>query len=147
MLKKNHFKTIVILIIYFLITQSSFFVGVLNSTPIFLGFLLNIIFSVFFGVIFLYIFSHEDLFDIARQLEKDNIKKEKVWLHRFKNLGKSTVVFLIGILAGPLFAAITLRIILPKYKYRYTLMVFVATASAILWLGIARGIISFTIND
>jgi len=143
--KKIHFKIIFLLVIYFVVTQSSFFAGVLTTTPILLAFLVNIFFSILFGVTFLYIFDNEDLFGFAKQFEKDNRKKEQMWLHRFKNFGKSTIVFLIGILLGPLFAAITLKILLPKYSYKYQLIIFTSIVSAVLWLGLTRGIISFTI--
>ncbi len=145
MFKKKNLKILSLLVIYFVVTQSSFFAGILTSTPILIAFLVNIFFSIFFGVTFLYIFDHEGFFGFAKQLEKDNRKKEKVWLHRFKNFGKSTIVLFIGILAGPLFAAITLRLLLPKYHHRYLLIVVTSIVTAVLWLGLTRGILSFTL--
>ncbi len=140
MLKSIHIKAFIAWAIYAIFTKGVFLYGVSKSTPAIVAFSVNILFSAFFAIIFLYIFSHEDFFKFGREIEKKNLKKEKKWLDRLKHHGKIATATLIGMLGGPLFAALTLRLLLPRLPSKYILVGAIAVLSAALALAIGRGI-------
>lgn len=141
MLKSIHLKALVVWGIYSVVTKGALLVGIAKSGPAFVVYLLNIFFSVFFGIIFLYFFSHEDFFKFAREIEKENSKKERIWVRRFMHYGKLFSSLIIGILAGPLIGALAVRFLLPKYQFKYLVVSLSSALSATIWLGIARGLI------
>lgn len=146
MLKSIHIKALLVWVTYSVLTKGAFLYGVSKSTPIFNAFFVNILFSVFFAIIFLYIFSHEDFFKFGREIEKKNLKKEKKWLRILKHHGKVATTILIGILGGPLLTALTLRLLLPRLPSKYILVGVVAVLSASLSLAIARGVIILSLH-
>jgi len=108
----------------------------------FFSYVLLSVFSSFFAVIFLFIFSHEDFFRFARVIEKRESKREEKLLKTYVHFGKSITTLIVGIIAGPLFAALTARILIPKSPYKYVIIIIASTASSILWLGFLRGAFS-----
>jgi len=95
-----------------------------------------------FAVLFLFIFNHEGFFKFAKVIEKKEMRKEKKWLKRFSRFGRSLTVLLIGIVAGPLLAALTARLLLEGKNRGYFLVSAASIFSTLLWLGVARGAIS-----
>lgn len=141
MLKSVHFQALTVWIIYTVITKGSFLIGMSKNWEGRDVYLLNIVFSVIFGLLFLYLFSHEDFFSFAKEIEKKNSKKEKNLLHRFQHLGKFLASVLIGVMSGPLVGALAVRFLLHKSKYKYFVIIISSALSATIWLGIARGVI------
>lgn len=142
MLKSIHYKALAVWGIYTLITKGFFLAGISKSIARSDAYLLNVFFSMLFGFLFLYFFSHEDFFKFAREIERKNTKKEREWEHRFLHYGKLISSIIIGILSGPLIGALVLRFLLPRYKYKYLIIGLSSALSATIWLGIARGVIS-----
>lgn len=141
MIKSIHFKAVAIWVIYTLITKGSLLVGISKSVPGLSAYVLNTFFSILFGCLFLYFFSHEDFFKFAKELEKKNSKNEKKWEQVFKHYSKITTSILIGLAAGPLVAALVVRFLLPKYKHKYLIIGLSSSLSAIFWLSVTRGVI------
>lgn len=139
--KTIHFKALIVWLIYSVITKASLLEGMTKSIEGRDAYLLNIFFSMFFGVLFLYLFSHEDFFPFAKEIERKNIKREKRWIHRFQHIGKLFASVLIGIVSGPLIGALAVRFLLHESKYKYIVIALASALSATIWLGIARGII------
>lgn len=136
MLKSIHFKAFAIWLIYSFITKGSFVTGVSKSIEGRDAYILNIFFSMVFGFLFLYFFSHEDFFKFACEIERKNTKKEKKWEHKLIHFGKIITSIIIGVLSGPLIGALAVRFIKPKYKY---LVIGLSSAlSSVLWLGLVR---------
>ena len=95
------------------------------------------------SVIFLYLFSHEDIFKFAKEIEKKEAKREKKLLHMFGHSGKILAVYLIGTIGGPVFAGLTTRFLLPKLSWRYLLVASTAVPSTLLTMSLAKGVVSF----
>jgi hypothetical protein len=141
----SYVKGIIFLIIYIIFTRALFVSMVLiKSTPIAL--IVETISPSLFGILFLYIFSHEHLFAFARVIRERKIKTEEKFLDNFLRFGKFAAVFLIGYIAGPLFAALTTYLLLSTYKYKYYLVVLVSGSSSFLAICLARGILHLVIR-
>lgn len=91
-----------------------------------------------FGAVFLYLFSHEAFFKFARVIEKKEQKQEKRWLGRFSHTGRIVATLIIGILAGPLFSALTARMLLPRHRLKYQVVVGASLVGGWAWLFIFR---------
>jgi hypothetical protein len=141
MIKHIHFKALAVWAIYSVVTKAAFLIGISETVKSSNAYLVNIFLNVVFGILFLYLFSHEDFFKFAREIERKNIKKEKKLEHRFLHYGKLVSGLLIGILSGPLIGALALRFLLPKYRYKYLMIILSSATSSALWLGMARGVI------
>lgn len=141
MLKSIHFKAFAVWAIYTAVTKGSFLAGMSESVTPPNAYMINIIFSVIFGLLFLYLFSHQDFFKFAKEIEKNNSKAERRWEHRLLHFGRLFSAFLIGVATGPLIGALAIRFLVPRHKYKYVLIVTSSTISAILWLGLTRGAI------
>ena len=99
-----------------------------------LPFIIAASFSVFFGVLFLYMFSHEDFFKFAKEIERKQKKSEKIWERKFLQYGKITTIFVIAIVGGPILAALAIRFLLSRYKHKYLLIIAAMTFStALVW--------------
>ncbi|KKQ92699.1 MAG: hypothetical protein UT17_C0001G0078 [Candidatus Woesebacteria bacterium GW2011_GWB1_39_10] len=140
MFKSVHLKALFVWIVYSVITKASFLAGSIK-TEVMSAFSLNVFLSVFFGILFLYFFSHEDFFKFAKEIENKNIKSERRWEHRFLHYGKLTSAILIGVATGPLIGALAARFLLVKFKYKYLTVSLSSALGSIFWLGVARGII------
>ncbi len=140
-MKSIHIQAIIFWLVYEVFTKGSFVFGVSKSATIGNAYLFNMFFSILFGLIFLYIFNHEDFFKFAKEIENKNSKKEKEWEHKLQHSGKLFSSFLIGILSGPLIAALAVRFLQPKSKYKYFLIIIISALSAFFWLWTTRGVI------
>ncbi len=141
MFKSVHIKALFVWLVYSIITKGSFLTGSLRTEEVLTSYLLNIVLSIFFGSMFLYFFSHEDFFKFAKEIENKNVKKEKQWEHKLLHHGKLVTAILIGIATGPLIGALSVRLLLPRNKYKYLLISFSSALGSAFWLGVARGVI------
>ncbi len=141
MFKGIHYKTLIVWGTYEVITKGSLLTGFLGSVSSLNIYLINVLLSVIFGISFLFLFSHEDFFKFAKEIERKNSKQEKKWEHRLLHYGKFLSSFVIGIISGPLIAALAIRFLQPKSKYKYPLIILTSALSAFFWLWAARGVI------
>lgn len=95
------------------------------------------------SVLFLYLFSHEDFFNFAKEIEKGQMKKEKKWLSRFSHFSKITTTFLMAMVGGPILGALTARLLLSRTGYGYALLLLANLPSTLLTVSVARGTLSF----
>jgi len=131
--KKLYIKAIAVWLFYAIAGKIIFVNAVLwSSTTI--AYVTVILFSILFSVVFLYIFSHEDFFKFAKVIERMEMEKEKKWLNRFSRFHRTTSIVLIGTLLGPLFLALTVKLLIPESKFIYWLTVFVSIVHGSLWL-------------
>ena len=90
------------------------------------------------GTFYLYMFSSE--FKIAQVIKMNKIKSEEKLLNKFIFMGKFLSTLIVGLIGGPLFAALTIDILLPKFRYKYLYVIFVSATSILISLCLARGI-------
>lgn len=141
-MKSIHFKAFAIWALYSLVTKGVFLIVLPKAFNLYFAFITNTIFDILFGVIFLYLFSHEDFFKFARQIERENQEKEGKLIKKFKHFGKIFSSLAATVIGGPMIGALAVRFLLPKYQYRYLLIGLFSALSATIWLGIGKGLIS-----
>lgn len=148
MLKKHsHFHWIHLIAVfilggYFILSKINT-VYALTRSNITESFLQLYLFGIFFACLFLYIFSHEKFFPVARDIEKQEQKKEKNFLKKYVHHGKILGTFVIGIIGGPVFSSLTARILLNNYAFKYLLIILANIPSTLFTLGVGRGILNF----
>ena len=104
----------------------------------FLAFLIPSLTGIIGSVVLLYLFSHEDFFKFARFIEVKEREYEKKWLKRLVHSGKIFASFAMGIIGGPIFGALTVRLLLKNYKYRYPLVAAINIPSALIYVGLMK---------
>lgn len=139
-LKPIYLKALIIYLVYGFFGKLLFFKGVVSSATT-VAYITLFVYYIAFSIIFLYIFSHEDFFKFAKVIEKKETKKEKKLLRKYIHLGKIAAIFIIGVLVGPVFAALTTRILLHRSPYRYLIIVIVSVLSTAIWLASFKGIL------
>lgn len=137
-----HIQTLFVIVAYLVISKFVFFKFVTgpNMVESFLG---PFIFGVLTSFIFLYLFSHEDFFHFIKEVEKKEERKEEEYLRKYKHLGKIAAVLAIGAIGGVIFAALTVRLLLINYKYRYLILLISMFFSTIFTVGVAKGLLGF----
>lgn len=138
-MKKTHFYSTFILISFFMLTSIIVvFAGTTES--IVLAFGIPTILGVIFSLMFYYVFSHEDVFPFARELETTQRWAEKKWLKVIPKLGKTSTALLLGVLGGPILNAFSVRFLLPSYSGKYFLLIFSGALSGLFVVALARGV-------
>lgn len=135
-----HLQAIVFLVVYNIISKTVFLKSLLHS-EYFINFIGPFLFSCVAGSIFLYLLKHEDFFRFIKEVERQENKKEKGYLKRFVHHGKILTTFIIATIGGPIFSALTIRLLLPKYKYPYLLLFIGNIFSTLFSTGLAKGFV------
>jgi tetrahydromethanopterin S-methyltransferase subunit G len=110
-----------------------------HTKDLFLAYIPPFLFGVASTLFFLYIFNHDDVIKVAKYLEVKEKKVEKTWLKRFAKTGKVISTLLIGIFLGPIVAALTIKLLLPKYKGKYALIVLINLFSTAYFVSVLKG--------
>lgn len=138
----THFVAVAVLIGYFTLSKVNT-VHALMRSNIIESFLQLYLFGIFFACLFLYIFSHEKFFPFAKEIEKNEEKKEKSYLKKYLHHGKIFGTFVIGAIGGPVFSSLTARLLLNNYAFKYFLVILANIPSTILTVLATQGLISF----
>lgn len=93
------------------------------------------------GFTYLYFLLHEERFKFIRIIKDKKMKTEEKLIHKFIKFGRLLTAWIIGFLLGPLFAALTIAILLSDFKYKYLYVVIISTLSILTSLCLARGVI------
>ena len=141
-LHKIHLIAVFILGSYFVLSKINL-VHALSNPNFIISFLQIYLFGIFFACLFLFIFSHEKFFTFAKDMEKQEQAKEKTFLKKYIHHGKILATFVIGVIGGPVFSALTARILLNNFSLKYLLVIIANIPSTLFTLGIGRGILSF----
>jgi len=137
-----HLIAVFILVGYFVLSKVNL-VHALSNENLTISFLQIYLFGIFFACLFLYIFSHDKFFPVARQIEKEEKNKENKYLKKYIHHGKILATFLIGVIGGPVFSSLTARLLLKNYAFKYLVVVIANIPSTLFTLGIGWGILSF----
>jgi hypothetical protein len=101
------------------------------------------VYGVMASILFLFIFSHEDFFKFAKEIEKKEERAEKRWLKIFSQTGKVVSTIGIGTIGGPILSALTARLLLNRKPYKYLLVALISIPSTILYVSVYLGAFSF----
>lgn len=140
-----HFFAGLVLGSYFVLSKVNLAHALLNKNAV-ESFLQIYTFGIFFGCLFLYIFSHENFFPFAKDIEKKEMKKEKKYLKKYINHGKILTTFIIGVIGGPVFSSLTARLLLNKNSYKYLIVIVSNLLSTVITVGLTKpfvGLFSF----
>lgn len=135
-----HLFAILILGGYYFISKVNL-VHALSQKTFLMSFFQLFVFGSFFSLLFLYIFSHDKFFPLARELERTEAKKEKKFLKKYFHHGKIFATFLIATVGGPVFSSLTARILLNNLASKYFIVFLANIPSTILALSLGRGIV------
>lgn len=140
----THFAAVGLLAIYFIISKVNLVSAIANQNLI-NSFLQLFIFGTIFTYLFLFIFSHEKFFTFAKEIEKEETKKEKKYLSKYLHHGKILGTFIIGVLGGPVFLSLTTRLLLNSLKYKYLFILFTSFISTLLTFVVSKGLLTIFI--
>lgn len=145
--KHSHFHWIHLIAVfilggYFVLSKVNL-VNALTNQNTTIAFLQIYLFGIFFACLFLFIFSHEKFFPFAKDIEKQEIKKEKKYLKKYMHHGKMLATFLVGVVGGPAFSSLTARILLNNYWYKYLVVIIANIPSTMLTTGLGKSLITF----
>lgn len=135
-----HLHAILFLVIYNIVSKANLVQALTIKDPL-VSFLRIYLFGVIASFVFLYIFSHEDFLPFAKDIEKEEDKKEKKYLKKYRHYGKILGSFVIGGIGGPILIALTLRFFFHKKIIRYPLLFLITLVSTFLMFGIVKGFI------
>ncbi len=116
-----------------------------KSSTVFFSFGLPLAYGVLSGLFFLYIFNHDKIIRIARLIEEKEEKIEERWLKHFAHSGKLISCFLMGMIGGPVLAALTIRLLLPRFKHKYLLVTIVVIVDTFFYVGFLKGTLGLVI--
>ncbi len=141
-LKLIYLETVLV-IVFYTVFSKTVFVHSIAFSNLLISFLGPFAFGAVSGLIFLYLFSHEDFFPIARQIEKEEAKTEKKWLRRFRHHSKLFVCLAVGVIGGPIIGALTVHFLIHRHSfwYKYFILTISTIISTFLTVGLARGLI------
>jgi hypothetical protein len=115
LIRPVHYQIALFTVLYFLLSNAIVvrLVAEQNHALSFLGLLL---FGLLPTYVFLYFFSHQDFFKFFKDLEKAERKKEKSYMALFGQFGKVLACILVSIFGGPIFLALTVRLLFDEKK-------------------------------
>lgn len=116
-----HLHALTFFVVYSIISKTIFVKSIATKNPL-ISFFGPYTFGVVAGIILLYLLSHEDFFHFIKKFEREEEKKEKKLLKKYKHYGKVLSTLLIAAVGGPIFSAITIRLLLNKAWYKYLLV-------------------------
>ncbi len=134
-----HLKALLLLFIYTILSKTILFKSIVSS-KFEIWFLGPLVFGVLTAYGFLYLFSHEDFFHFVKEIEREESSKEKRLLHKHLHFGKVLAVVTISAVGGTILAALTTRILLNKYKFKYIVLLISMFISTIVSVGFAKGV-------
>lgn len=140
--KPVHFQAILFLLVYNIISKT-IFVKAIIANSILINFFVPYIFGILSGWLFLYLLKHQDFFHFMKEVEKEEDGKEKALISRYLHHGKMLATLIIASVGGPIFGALTVRLLLPKYRHGVFLIAIGNIFSTLISVAFAKGIVSF----
>jgi hypothetical protein len=137
-----HLQAVVFLVVYTILSKT-IFIKSIASENLAVNFFSPYIFGVAAGIIFLYLLNHADFFHFIKEVEKAERKKENNYLKKYLHFGKVLSTLIIATIGGPVFAALTVRLLLNKVWYKYLLIAAGNLTSTILGVSLAKGALNF----
>ena len=141
-IKQVHIQTVIFFAFYF-IFSNSVFISLVTSRNLYVSYLGPFIFSIASSFACLYFFSHKDLFGFMGVLEEGGNNKEKGYMAKFLKYGKYLTCVLVSQAGGPIFLALTVRLLFLPSQNRYLVALISTLASTVFGVLLAKGLISF----
>lgn len=139
MFKAIHFKAIVFVVIYSIISYL-ILISSLSHQNIFITFLIPLVFGILSSIAFLYLFNHQDFFKFIKNLEKTQSKTSKKYIDKFLHYGKILACILTSLIGGPILLALTVRFLFPKSKNKYKIAIICSIISTLIFVTFTKGL-------
>jgi hypothetical protein len=139
LIRPVHFEAAALIVGYYILSNSIFFVSVAHSN-FFVYLFVPLIFSLLSSFAFLYLLNHKDFFHFMGSLEKEQNQKEKNLLHKFSRYGALAACMLVNWFGGPIFLALTIRLLIPKTENRYWVAFISTVVPTIFAVAFAKGV-------
>ncbi len=144
-MKKRHFVEVVsIIAIHSLLSWVVWLVSVRSNLIIFTAGL-PFVYGIFSAMIFLFIFTHDRVITLARLLEEKEEHVEEKFLKKFKHHSRIFTSLVVGILGGPILGALTTRMLLPRFPYKYEIVIISSIISTLFYLFFLHGVLGWAI--
>lgn len=134
-----HLQALLFLIVYNFLSKYVF-IKSLISESLFINFFGPYLFGIIAGFVLMYLLSHEDFFHFMKEVEVMEKNAEKKMIHRYLHHGKLLAIFLIMAISGPVLGVMCSRLLLPKYRWWFLLLIFGNLVSTALTVGLAKGL-------
>lgn len=138
LLRSVHLQAIVLMLFYTLLSKF-IFVKSITSDSYYINFFGPYIYGVVAGAIFLYLFSHEDFFHFIKDIEKQQKTKESKYLKKYIHYGKVICSLIVATVGGPVFSALTVRLLLNRVWFKYILIAIGNIPSTVLAVAMGKG--------
>jgi hypothetical protein len=139
--KPVHFQTFLFTVAYLLLSKFIFLKSIASGN-LFISFFGPFTFGIVTTLIFLIFFNHEDFFHFIKGIESNEKKTEKKFLKKYYHHSKVLMTIIIGSIGGPFFLALTIRLLINKFAYKYPVMIIAVLISTLVSVGLAKGFIS-----
>ncbi len=139
LLRTVHLQALLFLVVYNFLSKFIFIKSLLSKSLL-VNFFGPYIFGIAAGFVFMYLLKHEDFFHFMKEVEVIEKKAERKMLHKYLHHGKVMATFLITAISGPVLGVITTRLLLPKYRKWFLILVLGNFVSTILTVGLAKGL-------
>lgn len=139
-----HLQAGIVLIAYYFISNFVF-VGSVAHSNILVSFFVPLTFGTLSTFAFLYLFSHEDFFHSMASLENREKGNEKRLLGKFGHYGNILACMLVSAIGGPIFLALTIRLLFSEKENRYLIAFVSVLVPTIVMVSIAKGLIKLVI--
>lgn len=138
-----HIQAVIVIILYYIFSKIVL-IRSLYSNNFLIHFIGPFLYGTISGFIFLYIFSHENFFPVAREIEKEEKKKEAKWHKRLGHHSSLFICLMIGIFTGPILTAFTIRLLIHRHNiwYKYLIIITSEFISTIFYILLAKGAIN-----
>ena len=144
-MKKRHFVEVVsIIAIHSVLSWGVLLVSAKSDLVIFsIG--LPFVYGIFSGIIFLFIFTHDRILKFARLLEEREEHVEKRFLKSFAHHGRILTSVAIGVFGGPILGALTVRMLLTRYPYKYGVVILSSLISTSFYVFFLQGTLGWVL--
>lgn len=141
LVKPIHLFAILFIVVYSIVAKYLYF-RALYHTNLVTTYIIPYVFGVSATLVFLFLFSHADFFHFVKEIEKTEDKKERAFLKKFLHYGKILATVFIGVVGGPVFLALTIRILLKRFTHKYLLIFFTILVAVAVSVGLVKQVIS-----
>jgi hypothetical protein len=136
--RKVHLQAILLLLLYTVLSKF-IFVKSITSESYAVNFMGPYMYGVVAGSIFLYLFGHEDFFHFIRDVERQQKKKEDKYIKKYIHYGKVFCSLIVATVGGPVFSALTVRLLLNRAWFKYLLIAIGNIPSTLVAVAMGKG--------
>lgn len=135
-----HFQAIAVLVVYLVFSKTVLIKSLASGSDL-IFFFGPLTYGLLAGLVFLYLFSHEDFFPLAHEIEREEKKAEKKWESRLSHHGKVFICLVIGTLTSPILGALAVRFLIHKHTFGYKFLIILVAEvfSTAINLGLIKG--------